>query len=277
MSRPILSWLPWVTSRCQRFDIIGDLPLGDRVRGRIKVGLGIRSGLRRLLRAPWTPARERLGAPSRHANGAWVRVRDERSVRQTLDARSRLRGLQFNEQLWATCGRTYRVARSVRRLIDDDRVFRPVSGTVLLEGVDCGGEEGTSGCGRFCPMMYRDEWLEPAEGAPAPATGVPPPVFAREARFARIRSMADIEKTLDLLGRREHLTFMPEMSQHAGKRLRVVHEVSRVLEYDRSLETSRPVYLLDGLRCTGAILGKDGPCDRDCLLLWSADWLEMTP
>jgi hypothetical protein len=265
-----------------------------RVRGRIRMGLGIKSGLRRWIRNPRhhrSPGP--LGESSHFAEGDWVRVRDETSVRQTLDAHSRLRGLKFTPVMWATCGKGYQVQAVVRRICDDAGRLRPVSETVLLRGFDCGGEDGSEGCGRFCPMMYRDEWLEPAA---APAQEEPVPKAAamprgpepalsgadirgdkgpEDARYARIRAPEAIAETLNLLGLRDGLMFMPQMARHAGQRVRVLHEVSRVYEYDRSLRTTRPFYILEDLRCSGAAQGDDGPCDRACWMIWHEDWLEL--
>lgn len=273
--------ISYLTGRCQRLNIIGAHSFADRVRGRVQQGLGIKSGLRRMVRRPPPRSgRDPLGAPSRHAAGTWVRVRDEASVRPTLDGRSRLRGLEFTAQQWLTCGRVLRVDRNVRRIIDDRGALRPVAGTVLLGGVDCGGEDGTAGCGRHCPMMYRDEWLEPAQAPAAPVVRDDEAQIEPrrgEARFARIRSGAEIAETLDLLGLREGLMFMPEMSRYQGQRVRVVRQLPRVFEHDRWLETPSPVYILEGLRCEGAVLGSDGPCDRACPMLWHADWLRLEP
>src|SRR5262249_35770182 len=148
--------------RCQRADIIGAHTLVERVRGRLDRGLGVKSGIKRMIHPP--PARDPLGQPSMFAPGSWVRVKSADELRETLDARDRTRGLLFTEAQWQTAGKVFRTARQVRRLRDDHGRFRPVSRTVLLEGVDCSGEDHTvKGCGRHCPMMYRDEWLEPAE------------------------------------------------------------------------------------------------------------------
>jgi CelD/BcsL family acetyltransferase involved in cellulose biosynthesis len=255
---------------CQRADVIGAHRLLERIRGRLDRGLGIKSGVVRMVRPP--PPRDRLGAPSRFAPGAWVRVKPADALRETLDRRDRTRGLLFTEAQWNTAGRVFRVACQVRRLRDDHGRFRPVSRTVLLEGVDCAGDGATpGGCGRHCPMMYRDEWLE---AAAAPHRG---PTEPHHARHARVRELDDILASLDLRGRRDGLTFMPEMREYVGKRFAIASQLTTVFEYDRWTETRAPIYILDGLHCTGAVLGARGPCDRSCSLMWHRDWLYLEP
>jgi len=255
---------------CQRGDVIGAHTLLAKVRGRLDAGLGIKSGIVRLLRPP--PKRERLGAPSQFAPGSWVRVKPAPALRALLDPHDRTRGLLFTKAQWETAGQVFQVGKHVRRMLDDHGRFRPISRTVLLEGVDCAGRATEpAGCGRHCPMMYRDEWLDPA-AAPAhdptlPATG----------GHARIRSLDEIRAGLDLRGRRDGLTFMPEMGQYAGKRFSIANEITTVFEYDRWIETRAPVYILEGLHCTGAVLGDKGPCDRACALMWHEDWLIIEP
>ncbi|HTJ45190.1 MAG TPA: GNAT family N-acetyltransferase [Kofleriaceae bacterium] len=245
---------------CQRGDLVGDHPFGARTRVRIERGLGLRRALRR------TPAPS-FGAPSTFAPGSWVRVRDAATIRATLDERDRLRGLAFVPAQWTTCGRVYRVAKHVRRIRDDHGAYRAITRTVMLEGVDCTAEGG--GCGRHCPLFYRDEWLEPA--------AAPRPITAREPakRHARVRDLDEIERGLDLAGRRDGVTFMPEMAIYAGKRLAIAGVITKVFEDDRWLAPPRPIYLLDGARCVGA--RRHGPCDRACALLWHEDWLVIDP
>ena len=268
---PTLPPIPHLTGRCQRLTLIGKHSLLQRLTGRIGQGSGIKTRVRRLRHArPPAPRRDPLGASSRFADGTWVRVRDEASVRRTLDGQSRLRGLMFTPAQWETCSRVYRVVKSVRRIIDDKGRLRPVSRTVLLGGVDCGGESDTAGCGRHCPTWYRDEWLEASE-PPAETPGA----CEQHLRIARVGPMEHILKRLGLLDRRDGLMFMPEMARYVGTRVGIVRQLSRVFEYDRWTEPPCPVYILEGLHCTGAILGSDGPCDRTCPLLWHADWLEL--
>ena len=256
---------------CQRADIIGAHTLVARIRGRIDRGLGIKSGIKRMVKPP--PAREPLGKPSAFAPGAWVRVKSTEELRATLDERDRTRGLLFTGAQWQTVGKVFRTAHHVRRLRDDRGQFRPVSRTVLLEGVDCAGE-GTepAGCGRHCPMMYRDEWLEPAA---APSRG--PTETHHPVRHARVRDLDEILAGLDLHGRRDGLTFMPEMRAYVGKRFAIASKLTTVFENDRWIATRAPIYILDGLHCSGAVLGERGPCDRACALMWHEDWLHVDP
>jgi len=252
--------------RCQRRDVVGGHTLVARIRGRLERGLGLKSGLRRALAR--TPARATLGQPSRFPVGSWVRVRDREVIAITLDDAGRARGLEFVPAQWDTCGKVHKVARHVRRLRDDHGRFRAVDATVLLDGVDCGGTaHEPGGCGRHCPLMYRDAWLEPAsapraETAPAPGT-----------RYARIRDVEEIYAGLDAFGRRDGLTFMPQMAAFAGRRAAIASALTSVFEYDRWIAPASPVYILRGLHCDGSITGARGPCDRACALMWHADWL----
>jgi hypothetical protein len=94
-------------------------------------------------------------------------------------------------------------------------------------------------------------------------------------RHARVKSLTEIAATLDMAGQRQGVTFVPEMARHAGTRVVVRRALGKVFEHARWLETPSPVYMLEGLPCTGDVLGADGPCGRGCWLLWHADWLEL--
>jgi hypothetical protein len=252
---------------CQRADIVGDHSLLERIRGRLDRGLGIKSGLVRAINGE--PPRQRLGAPSRFAVDDWVRVLDHDELRAVLDAENRNRGLLFTEAQFDFAGQVMRVSTQVRRMRDDHGRYRPISRTVLLEGADCGGTRAL-GCGRACPLLFRDEWLVPAQQ--------PPPIARSGPRLhALVRSYEQIVEGLDLLGRRDGVTFMPEMRAHTGKRFEILQKVATVYEYDRSISPIAPLYLLAGLHCSGEICGRAGPCDRRCRLLWHCDWLDLDP
>ena len=250
--------------RCQRQNWLADHSARRRLARNVE---GLRSTLRWLVRAEWR--RRAAGEPSCFAPGSWVRVRDADAVRGTLDSRARLRGLWFADQQWGYCGRTLRVLRSVRRILDDNGYPRPVSRTVVLEGASCGGPDTSAGCGRDCPLFFRDEWLE--EASPPP----PPQSEEALAQLATVRSIEEIERTLDVRGRRGRLTFMREMAAFAGQSFRVERRLEWLYEDDRFAPAPEPVYILKGLRCAGTPLDKGGPCDRACALLWHADWLRL--
>jgi hypothetical protein len=250
------------SNTCQQFNVLGEHSLQHIVwKDVVRRNFGIRRSLRQAL-APSVP----LGEPSRFAEGQWVQVLDVPGVRATLDQRSRTRGLLFLDYQWIYCGGVFRVQSVMRRMIDDDGFFRPISRTVLLEGIDCGGAHGTTGCGRHCPLMFRDEWLVPA-AAPARAGA------SDAVAYKRVRPMGEIRATLDWQGKRHGLMFMPEMERWADQRFRLARTVQRVFELGRHTATPRTFYILDGLHCSGAVLGERGPCHRACSVLWHGDWL----
>ncbi len=266
---------------CQKTNIIGAHSIVERLRGRVTDGLGIKSGIKSAVRQafePWAKAGTKitpdpLGKPSAFAPGSWVRVKPAADLRVALDEHDKTRGLLFTQAQWDTAGEVFQVSHRVRRMRDDHGTFRPISRTVLLEGVDCAGHSAEpAGCGRHCPMMYRDEWLEPAE---APPRG---PTPASTARHVRVKNLEDIRAGLDLWGKQDGLTFMPEMAAYAGKRFAIANKITSVFEYDRWVDTKAPaVYVLEGLHCAGELLEAKGPCDRKCSLLWHEDWLVIEP
>jgi hypothetical protein len=225
---------------------------------------------RRELRERFRP-RAALGPASRCKEGDWVRIRDADAIRATLDAQERLRGLKFMETQWLYCGGTYQVARVVRRMIDDSLAMRSISGAVILDGVTCDGPEGTPGCGRACALMFKDDWLEPAE-----PTSSSHDARTLPDRFVRVRSATEVLRTLGRDGRLDGMSPSAQMLSLAGQRFRVAR-LREFIPPDHPLEQRLPKvwYILDGVRCDGLVLGADGPCDRWCGLLWHESWLEL--
>lgn len=154
-------------------------------------------------------------------------------------------------------------------MLDDNGQMRAISTTVLLDSVPCSGPHGGHGCGRECPMMFRDEWLE--EVSPPPARPLPDD----GAGYARVRDVAEIKATLDTGSARHGLLFMPEMYAYAGRRFRIRRKIGEVLDGGRRVPVSESIHLLEGLYCSGAIIEQNGPCQRACRLLWHEDWLQM--
>jgi hypothetical protein len=208
------------------------------------------------------------GKPSRYAPGDWVRVKDADAVRATLDAHDTLRSLPFTGVQWAYCGRTFQVETVVRRIMNDSGRMRTVGRTVALAGVTCDGPGADAGCGRACPLLFRDEWLTPSSAELAE-----PP---RHERFARVKPLAAILATLDRDGRRDGVMFSAGMDRYAGARLPVHKRVEPVgARFWR--RAGGEWYVLAGARCSGEVLNGDAPCHRGCGLLWHRDWLDLDP
>lgn len=239
---------------------------------RARAKLSLRTRLRALF-SPKPAQTNRLGYPSRFSPGTWVRVLDEARIRETLDAQGKLRGLTWSSQLWPYCGTVHRVLKRVRRMMDDKATMRPISRTVLIDSVTCGGTTGFSGCGRQCPMMFRDQWLEEV---PAP-TAKDSLCAAHEGLYATVRDAEDIRMMLASSNSHHGLLFMPEMYQHAGKRFPVLAKVERVWGPGAYVPVDEGVYILGGVHCTGDAVGDDGPCDRGCRILWHEDWIRLEP
>jgi hypothetical protein len=209
-----------------------------------------------------------LGEASRFREGDWVRVKSAEEIRATLDANDKLRGLLFMEAQWGYCGGTYEVDRVLRRLLDRGRRFRTIARTVALDGVTCDGLDGTSGCGRACSLYFRDEWLETSS---EDRHVVPAPTW-----FARVRPWAEITATLDRHGRRDGVSVMAEMERFAGQRFPVLRRVEDI-DFDPAayMSPAAELFTLGGVRCSGAAFVRQGPCHRNCGIVWHRDWLEL--
>jgi hypothetical protein len=229
--------------------------------------LGLARALRRAYRRlpDMLEPRRGEGTPSRYSLGAWVRVKDRDAIRATLDPQDALRGLRFTEPQWEYCGKTYRVDAVVTRLMDDRGRMRPIARTVALDGPTCDGPAQDRGCGRACPLLFRDEWLDPSTPDRAE------PVV--HAAWARVKPLAEIRATLDRRGRRGGLQFDPAMERYAGMTLPLLKRVAAGERPWRHV--AGEWYILAGARCRGDVLGADGPCRRGCAFLWHRDWIEF--
>jgi hypothetical protein len=92
--------------------------------------------------------------------GELVEIKSPREIQATLDAQGRNRGLSFEAEMAAHCGRRYRVAMPVRTIIAEETgKMVQLSNTVILEGVVCQGI-----CVKNCPranyLYWREIWLK---------------------------------------------------------------------------------------------------------------------
>ena len=116
-------------------------------------------GLRRR-RAPFgqatNPPKGRLNLQA----GELVEVKSRAEIEATLDQNGCTRGLGFAPDMLDFCGRRFRVARRVERIVLEwSGRLQPISDTVILEGVTCNGVS-RRGCPRDCYQLWREAWLK---------------------------------------------------------------------------------------------------------------------
>ena len=185
--------LPWWDFRQYIEDYVsGNVELGRMARGFIYMGYNglINSGLglgwllrllydvyqkltggipypRRLGKIPLgrgTPVGERLNLQP----GEWVRVKSYREILQTLDVHNKNRGLYFDGEMVPYCGKTFRVLKRVKRIVNEKtgKLIEFKNPCLILEGVTCGSRY--SECRLFCPRSiysyWREIWLERVSG-----------------------------------------------------------------------------------------------------------------
>jgi hypothetical protein len=91
--------------------------------------------------------------------------------------------------------------------------------------------------------------------------------------LVRVRSLHEIEATLNHSRRLKGCSFPPEMEQYCDTTQRVMKPVERFVdERDYRVLRIKGVVLLDGLTCQG--IGSIGRCDRNCYFFWREEWLE---
>lgn len=94
-----------------------------------------------------------------------------------------------------------------------------------------------------------------------------------------VKTPEEIAQTLDADGTVDGLSFMPEMIEFCGKRVRITKQArnacvecrsdgSTIIDM-RELQGS-PVWVIESLRCSGA---DHDACQRGCLPYWKAVWL----
>ena len=87
-----------------------------------------------------------------------------------------------------------------------------------------------------------------------------------------IRSLHEIEATLDERGCLGGVPFQPEMVSLCGRRGRVFRSIDKIYDYGRTrrMRRLRGCVLVSGLRCDGAA---HGACQAQCYVIWKTEWL----
>lgn len=91
--------------------------------------------------------------------------------------------------------------------------------------------------------------------------------------WVRVRSLTDIEATLNHWRQLKGCTFMAEMAEYCGSTHRVLKPMRQFVdERDLRLKRSSGIVLLEGVMCKGT--AEFGSCDRSCFIFWREEWLE---
>lgn len=89
----------------------------------------------------------------------------------------------------------------------------------------------------------------------------------------RVRSVEEIEATLNHSRRLRGCSFAPEMAHYCGTTQRVLKPVERFVdERDLMVRRTKGMVLLEGITCQGT--KAFGRCDRNCYFFWREEWLE---
>ncbi len=96
--------------------------------------------------------------------GEYVRVRSVAEIEATLSESSHNRGLSFDYEMAAFCGRVLRVKKVVTEILDEGtgQMMHMKQPCIMLEGAYCGGEYSACRllCPRAIPPYWREIWLE---------------------------------------------------------------------------------------------------------------------
>ena len=93
------------------------------------------------------------------ADGELAEVKKAEDILLTLDRNSELEGLPFMDEMWQYCGKELKVLKRVGKIIVEGVGVRYIKNTVILEGVECGGE-AHGDCKRTCPILWKEAWLQ---------------------------------------------------------------------------------------------------------------------
>lgn len=98
--------------------------------------------------------------------GELVEIKSLKEIEATLDSRGRNRGLGFEPEMALHCGRCYRVAEPLHKIIVEDTAeMVNLKNTVILDGLVCQGI-----CVKNCPranfLYWREIWLRRVDSSP---------------------------------------------------------------------------------------------------------------
>ncbi len=122
---------------------------------------------------PRKPGQIPEGTPTPTSNvnlqpGELVRIKPHLEILKTVDSSNRNRGMYWDAELVPYCGGTYRVLKSVTKIIDEktSKMIEMKNPCIILDSVVCRARY--SRCRMLCPKemfpYWREIWLERVEG-----------------------------------------------------------------------------------------------------------------
>jgi hypothetical protein len=109
--------------------------------------------------------------------GSLVQVRSKGEIARTLDANGKNKGLWFDREMVAFCGKTFPIQAKVERFIDEKtgKLIQLKSDAYILNGVVCSGDrnEGKWFCRRAIYQYWREAWLRPIDEDGLPVSAEP--------------------------------------------------------------------------------------------------------
>ena len=96
--------------------------------------------------------------------GDWVEVLNKEDILKTLDKNGQLDGMPFMPEMFAFCGKRFRVYKRAHKTCDtvNDYKGRRLQDAVHLEGLRCNGQSH-GGCEASCLIFWKTAWLRPVD------------------------------------------------------------------------------------------------------------------
>lgn len=95
--------------------------------------------------------------------GDIVKVRSAESIIQSIDSSKKIDGCLFMNQMWAYCGKQFKILKIVNNFFDEYRVkmFKTRATLYILDGLICDGniESFDHRCDRSCYLLWHEKWL----------------------------------------------------------------------------------------------------------------------
>ena len=124
-------------------------------------------------------------------------------------------------------------------------------------------------------LMHRFYELTGRSTKPSAPPPNVPSVKLKAGDWVRVRSLEEIDATLNHWRQVRGCAFMPEMARYCGTTQRVLKPMNRFVdERDLRVKKSSGIILLEGVMCQGT--AEFGSCDRSCFVFWREEWLEKT-